>query len=151
MIDDVDRIMAVMTTAFDPAYGEAWTRAQVEAALLMGNCHVLLIDESGREPGEGVPAAGFSLVRSVAGEDELLLIAVDPACRGQGLGAKLLDRVLEDGRRRSSRQVHLEMRRGNPAEQLYLTRGFVPVGLRPNYYRRSDGDRIDAITFCYEL
>ena len=30
--DDLDRLMAVMNTAFDPTFGEAWTRRQVEDA-----------------------------------------------------------------------------------------------------------------------
>ena len=38
-LDDLDRLRAVMTAAFDPAFGEAWTRRQVEDALLIGNCH----------------------------------------------------------------------------------------------------------------
>lgn len=151
MIDDLDRIMQVMRSAFDPAFGEAWTRGQIESALLMGNCHVLLLDASGREPAEGLVAAAFSLVRSVAGEDELLLLAVDPAHRRRGLGTRLLDMVLADSRRRGSIRIHLEMRRGNPAEQLYRARGFVPVGVRPNYYRSPSGERIDAITFCCSL
>ena len=33
--DDIDRLMAIMQAAFDPAYGEAWTRRQVEDALLL--------------------------------------------------------------------------------------------------------------------
>jgi [ribosomal protein S18]-alanine N-acetyltransferase len=151
MIDHVDRIMQVMQSAFDPAYGEAWTRSQVESALLMGNCQVILVDAAGQEPAGGAPAAGFSLVRSVAGEDELLLIAVDPAHRRGGLGTMLLDQVLEQSRRRGSSRIHLEMRRGNPAEHLYRARGFVPVGLRPKYYRSPSGERMDAITFCFDL
>lgn len=151
MIDDLDRIMLVMRSAFDPSFGEAWTRSQVESALLMGNCHVLLVDAAGREPAEGDPAAAFSLVRSVAGEDELLLIAVDPAHRLRGLGRKLLDLVLADSRRRQSSRIHLEMRKGNPAEHLYRARGFVPVGVRPNYYRSPSGDRLDAVSFCLDL
>jgi ribosomal-protein-alanine N-acetyltransferase len=151
MIDDVDRIMHVMEVAFDPAFGEAWTRGQIESALLVGNCRIRLVDACGREPAEGLAAAAFSLVRSVAGEDELLLIAVDPAHRRRGLATRLLDMVIEDSRSRGSIRIHLEMRRGNPAEQLYLARGFVPVGVRPNYYRGPSGERIDAITFCCDL
>jgi [ribosomal protein S18]-alanine N-acetyltransferase len=151
MSGDLDRIMQVMDSAFDPAFGEAWTRAQVESALAMGNCRILLIDPAGMVPEPGHPAAAFSLVRSVAGEDELLLIAVDPAHRRRGLAGKLLDMVIADSRRRSSTSIHLEMRQGNPAEHLYRKRGFVPVGLRPNYYRSPDGDRLDAITFCIDL
>ena len=51
--DDIDRIMAVMVAAFDPAFGEAWNRRQVEDALLLGNCHYLLIAENGEAPAAG--------------------------------------------------------------------------------------------------
>ena len=43
--------------------------------------------------------------------------------------------------------MFLEMRDGNPAESLYRINGFTPIGRRPKYYRTSQGDRIDAITF----
>ena len=151
MIDDLDRVMLVMEEAFDPAYGEAWTRAQVESALLIGNCHLALIDAAGGEPTDGRPAAGFSLTRSAADEDELLLFAVDPRHRRCGLGMKLLEKVLADSRARGARLVHLEMRRGNPAERLYRKRGFNPVGMRPNYYRCPNGERLDAVSFSLDL
>lgn len=151
MIDNLDRVMLVMQAAFDPAYGEAWTRPQVESALMIGNCHLTLIDAEGSEPQEGEPAAGFSLIRSAADEDELLLFAVDPGHRRRGLGMKLLEKVLADSRARGARLVHLEMRHGNPAEGLYRKRGFIPVGTRPNYYRCATGERLDAISFSLDL
>ena len=36
-LDQVDQIMAVMALAFEPAWGEQWSRRQVEDALLIGN------------------------------------------------------------------------------------------------------------------
>ena len=42
MTDDLDRIMAVMEAAFDPAFGEAWTRRQVGDARVLPNTHYLL-------------------------------------------------------------------------------------------------------------
>ena len=83
MTDDLDRIMAVMEAAFDPAFGEAWTRRQVGDALVLPNTHYLLAGADGRAPGEGEPAAGFVLSRSAADEEELVLIAVDPRRRGR--------------------------------------------------------------------
>ncbi len=151
MIDDLDRVMLVMQAAFDPAYGEAWTRGQIESALLVGNCHLALVDADGNYPAEGQLAAGFSLTRSAADEDELLLFAVHPQHRRRGLGMKLLEKVLADSRARGARLVHLEMRQGNPAEGLYRKRGFVPVGVRPNYYRCATGERLDAISFCLDF
>lgn len=151
MRDDVDRIMEVMTAAFDPEYGEAWNRNQIEGALLAGNCHVILLGRDGAPPAEGEAAAGFTLSRTTLDEEELLLFAVSPEFRRQGIGTKMLDLLFQGCRARGIIHVHLEMRRGNPAERLYRTHGFEPVGERPNYYRTSSGMRLDAISFRYSL
>lgn len=147
MIDDLDRIMAVMAAAFDPAYGEAWTRRQVEDALVIGNCHYLLAFPEAASDGEGLPV-GFCLSRSGFEEEELLLFAVAPQFRGQGIGWDLLHRFASAAKARGAGRLLLEMRQGNPAERLYIRFGFVPIGRRPNYYRSPSGERIDAITFA---
>ena len=150
--DPVDAIMAVMARAFDPRHGEAWNRRQVSDALVLGTCHYALINGAGiiSQQLDGA-AAGFFLSRAVLDEEELLLIAVDPACRGKGLGAALLERFVADAQARGSRRLFLEMRRGNPAGALYERRGFRAVGMRPAYYRGQDGTRIDALSLAREL
>jgi ribosomal-protein-alanine N-acetyltransferase len=149
--DDLDRIMAVMAKAFDPEYNEAWSRAQVSGALLMGNCHWQLIAADGTWPDEGEAAAGFALLRTAYDEEELLLFAVDPGLRRLGLGTRLLQWVKEDARARGISRILLEMRQGNSAESLYLAQQFTPIGLRPKYYRDGSGTPIDAITFSCTL
>lgn len=149
--EDLDRLMAVMETAFDPAYGEAWTRRQVEDALLVGNCHYFLIGESGRPASFGEEAAGFYLSRTGLDEEELLLFAVAPQYRRRGLGRLILEQLSRSARARGARRLFLEMRRGNPAESLYRKYGFSPVGERPNYYRSASGNRIDALTFSVNI
>ena len=146
--DDLDRIMAVMSAAFDPAFGEAWNRRQLEDALLVGNCHYLLIANTGEEPAPGARAAGFCLSRHGYEEEELLLFAIDPAHRRQGLGRALLARFAASARARGAQRLLLEMRQDNPAEHLYRGFGFVPVGRRAGYYRTPGGTRLDAITFA---
>jgi ribosomal-protein-alanine N-acetyltransferase len=146
-VDDIDRIMAVMQAAFDPVYGEAWNRRQVSDALVLPNCHYLLIDAQGREPAEGTPAAGFVLARGTLDEEELLLIAVHPDHRGRGLGTALLQRYIETAEARGRISLFLEMRDGNPAESLYRRAGFVPIGRRRNYYRNAALGPLDAITY----
>lgn len=149
--DDIDRIMAVMQSAFDPAYGEAWNRRQVEDALLLGQTHYGLVADHGQAPAPGEAAAGFFLSRAGYEEEELLLLAVDPDQRRKGLARVLLDSFAAAARPRGAQRLLLEMRRGNPAEALYRDFGFEPIGLRPNYYRTPGGDRIDAITFACAL
>jgi len=147
----IDRIMAVMEAAFDPAYGEAWNRRQVAEALAMPSTHALVADAAGLlipDSAEASPApAGFVLSRHVLDEEELLLIAVIPGARRRGVGAALIEHLFAAAHGRGITRIFLEMRRGNPAIQLYRKFGFEPIGERRNYYRMANGERIDAITF----
>jgi len=148
----LDRIMAVMEAAFDPAYGEAWNRRQVADALAMPSTHALVVDAAGvpiADEADPAPApAGFVLTRHVLDEEELLLIAVTPGARRRGVGAALVEQLFAVARSRGTARVFLEMRRGNPAIHLYRKFGFEPIGERRNYYRMANGERIDAITFA---
>jgi ribosomal-protein-alanine N-acetyltransferase len=147
----IDRVMAVMEAAFDPAYGEAWNRRQITDALTMPATHILVVDADGSpipdEPDQVGAPAGFVLTRHVLDEEELLLIAVVPGCRRRGIGSVMIDHLFAAARARGVIRIYLEMRRGNPAIHLYRKLGFEPIGERRNYYRMANGERIDAITF----
>jgi ribosomal-protein-alanine N-acetyltransferase len=149
--DDVDAIMRIMSAAFDPAYGEAWSRSQVMDALVLGHCHYGLADAQGNVAEEPAEARGFYLARHNFGEEELLLLGVDPAYRRGGIGRNLLNRFAATALERRSNRLLLEMRRNNPAAALYLHFGFKQVGERCNYYRGVYGTRHDAITLAMEL
>lgn len=151
MQDEIDHIMDVMEAAFDPAFGEAWNRRQVMDALTLGHCHFRVLGHSGEPVGPGECAAGFYMSRNAFDEEELLLIAVSPEARRQGIGGKLLEKFAEGARSRGATRLILEMRDGNPAETLYRSFGFEPIGRRTKYYRGPDGRRIDAITFARHI
>lgn len=142
--DHLDQIMAVMESAFDPVFGEAWNRRQVEDALLLGNCNYGLVMV-------GADCAGFYLARNGFGEIELLLLAVAPQHRRRGFARQLLEDFATFARDRNAERLLLEMRDGNPAEHLYRQFGFEPIGTRKNYYKLTDGLRGDAITFAKPL
>lgn len=142
--DHLDLIMAVMGTAFDPKFGEAWSRRQVEDALVLGNCHYGLTMA-------GADCAGFYLARNGFSEVELLLLAVGPLHRRRGYGRQLLKDLAAFARDRNAERLLLEMRDGNPAEYLYRQFGFEAIGARKNYYQLGDGSRGDAITFAKKL
>ena len=146
-LDDVDRIMDVMTSAFPSEFGEAWNRRQVSDALLLpATQYALIADDGAMELKPCDPAAGFYLSRGVLDEEELLLFAIAPESRRKGLGHALLREFIEHARQRGKKRLFLEMRRNNPAGILYASHGFRAVGIRPRYYRALNGDRIDAIT-----
>ena len=142
--DDLDVVMDVMQAAFDPRYGEAWTRSQCTGILPMAGVSLTLVRD-------GEATIGFSLVRTVADESELLLLAVFPSHHRQGVGKALLDDFLDRARIDGVHRVHLEVRDGNSAVAMYRSAGFEPVGRRRNYYHGANGNRYDAITFAYEL
>ena len=143
---DIDAVMAVMDEAFGKRFGEAWTRSQLAGILPMGGVSLILARSRSLER-----AIGFSLFRTVADEAELLLIAVMPAHRRQGVGQRLLDDFLERARNDGVKRVHLEVRDGNPAIGMYHSARFSPIGRRRNYYHAPDGTRFDAITLAHQL
>ena len=137
--DDLDQVMRIMTAAFEPGFGEAWTRAQCAGILPMHGV-LLTVAEQGGQP------AGFSLARMVADEAELLLLAVDPAEQRRGIGQALLDDFIAGALAAGGYRLHLEVRDGNPAVELYRASGFSAVGRRRNYYHAPDGQAFDAVT-----
>ena len=67
------------------------------------------------------------------------------------VGKQLLDHFMASARSDGVARVHLEVRDGNPAVEMYRRAGFEPAGRRQKYYRGDDGHQFDAITFACEL
>jgi ribosomal-protein-alanine N-acetyltransferase len=85
----------------------------------------------------------------VADEVHLLKVATHPDARGLGLGARLLQHIVDFGRKHDCRLITLEVRRSNDtAQRLYRRFGFKSVGIRPNYY---NDDNEDALVMMLEL
>lgn len=96
--------------------------------------------------------AGFLLGRAVAGEAELLTLAVAPESRRLGLGRKLVSRFLYQARLRGAEAAFLEVSAENPAAiSVYESVGFSRSGQRRGYYRAADGSRIDALVLSRPL
>lgn len=137
----IDRLMMVMSVAFDQQFGEAWSAGQLAGTLMLdGSFARQATDVAGN-------TIGFTLSRAASVEVELLLIAVAPGQRGGGIGRLLLETVLADAMHRGASEVFLEVRENNvAARQLYRSAGFVDIGSRPNYYTGTAGARFSAIT-----
>ena len=143
---DLAAVMDIMNAAFEARFGEAWTRSQCAGILPMTGVSLMLA----RDNGDCLPL-GFSLFRTVAGEAELLLLAVDPGHQRRGIGRLLLEQFVEQAAAAGTARVHLEVRDGNPAVRMYRMAGFEPAGRRLKYYRGSDGFQYDAITLARSL
>jgi ribosomal-protein-alanine N-acetyltransferase len=137
---DLAIVDTIMRRAFDPRYGEAWTRGQCLGIMAMPGVWLTIASiDAG--------PAGFAITRSLGEEAELLLLATDPACRRRGVGAALLRSVLNDALEKMIKEVFLEVRAGNEAIELYRQLGFRKVGERRGYYRGKAGQLFDAYTF----
>ncbi len=88
------------------------------------------------------------LARCVADESEILVVAVMPERRRDGLGRTLLCAAMEEAGRQGARCMFLEVAvRNIAARALYAQAGFTQVGQRSRYY--PDGG--DALVLRAEL
>jgi ribosomal-protein-alanine N-acetyltransferase len=136
---DLDHVMDVMEDSFDPAFGEAWTAPQCAGLLPMPGVWLTLARQ-------GEVIVGFAMSRIVLREAELLLLAVRKDRQHSGIGNQLLDTFVRSAIVRGAEVLHLEVREGNRAINLYQRAGFTQIGRRRNYYSGRDGQVYDALT-----
>lgn len=137
--DELKVVMRIMQVAFSNRYGESWNEHQCRSMLSLPGTQ-LLIASYDLEP------CGFAISRSAAGEEELMMIAVDPEYQNKGIGITLLERLIADAVKNNVTAVFLEVRSNNPAQKLYQRLGFQKIGLRPAYYSGDNKEKFDAIT-----
>ena len=90
---------------------------------------------------------GFLIGRAVAGEAELLTLAVAPASRRNGQGARLVQGFVQQAAILGADRAFLEVAADNAAAlALYRSTGFVETGRRRGYYVTATGAAVDAIT-----
>ncbi|WP_051304764.1 ribosomal protein S18-alanine N-acetyltransferase [Chitinilyticum litopenaei] len=93
---------------------------------------------------------GFAVCQLLAGEAELLLIAVTPEHQRQGIASKLFQALGSELDTRQVERIFLEVRASNaPARACYERHGFRECGRRKNYYPAAAG-REDAILYALE-
>lgn len=86
---------------------------------------------------------GFILWQRNAEECEILTICVLPDERTLGIGGHLVRTCIEANR---EVDIVLEVAKDNRAAiSLYQNSDFQTVGARPNYYKRANGKRMDAM------
>lgn len=111
------------------SFARAWSAAEF-ARLLANPAAFALAHSEGR---------GFVLAWAVAGEAEILTLAVAPGARRGGLGAALVAEAARLAHARGAGALHLEVAEDNIAAlALYAKLGFVRTGRRPGYYAEGD-------------
>lgn len=134
-VTDIEDVIAVEQNA----YPFPWTRGNFLDSLDSGYEAWVLRDEDGR-------LLGYFLMMSAVEEVHLLNITVRPEVQGQGVGRKLLDKLIALARDAGMHAVLLEVRpSNNHALMVYQHLGFLQIGQRKNYYPAAGAGREDAI------
>ncbi len=123
-----------------------WTERNFQEAITSGYLS-LVASEHGQ-------VCAFAIARTLIDEAELLLIAVTPNDRRQGVAALLWIELAQRLRSAGAATVFLEVRASNaPGRSFYASRGFTQIGIRKNYYPNGvhDGEREDAILMQAKL
>ena len=94
----------------------------------------------------------YGLVSIAANEAHILNLCVAPAFQGQGLGKKMLSKLMDSAEALDVKSVFLEVRASNgSAINLYESSGFNQLGIRKDYYPADENGREDALVFGKEL
>lgn len=90
--------------------------------------------------------AGLALIRTIAGECEILTIAIARRARRCGLGRRLLTASQGAASTGGAKRMILEVSEANVAAQaLYKAAGYGPIGRRKAYYRDGSDARVLAL------
>src|SRR6185369_10472958 len=103
-----------------------WGWAAYYAEMQGSNRELMLVARATRSSiMDSTPIAGYIVARETAGEFHINNVAVRIEYRRRGIGAALLDRIIQEARRRKANTAFLEVRSTNLAAQaLYEKSGF---------------------------
>ena len=134
--DDIEAVVEIERLS----NSHPWTERNFHEALASGYLCIIARDHG--------TVSGFAVARLLVDEAELLLIAVTPGMRRQGIALLLWIELAERLKASGARTVYLEVRESNlSAQAFYRTRGFTQSGIRPKYYPNGarDSEREDAV------
>lgn len=136
---DIDAIAWI----YGESFGGPRPREPVEQYLELEGSWALLATMGGAQ---AMTPAGFVLARTVLDETEIFSVGVVPLYRRLGVGETLMEGTRRIAALGGARAIYLEVGADNPgAQALYEKSGYQIVGRRPDYYERSDGNRVDAM------
>ena len=92
---------------------------------------------------EGRVVVGYCSFRHIVNEGHINNIAVSPTHQHKGVASMLLEKVIYFANKKKLIGLTLEVRVSNtPAIRLYKKYGFVPEGIRKNYYSTPPEDAL---------
>jgi len=138
-IMDIKQVMKVELAAYE----FPWTPNIFRDCLRVGY-YCCVIENAG-------DLVGHAVMSYAVGECHILNVCIHPEYQRQGLGRRVIERLLEVGQQNAVRIAFLEVRLSNTgAYRLYEDLGFTEVGIRKEYYPAVNG-REDAMILAYDM
>lgn len=126
------------------AFDHPWSASEIADLMASPGAFALVAEDAA--------LAAFILCRAVAGEAEILTLAVEPAARRQGLARALVEAAAGAARIAGGEAMFLEVADDNLAAiGLYEVAGFTRAGLRRGYYDRGPQGYVDALVMRLDL
>ena len=136
---DIDGVLVVEEHSFTTP----WSRAGFVAEMKNELSHYLVMIESGK-------VIGYAGMWVIVDEAHVTNVAILSEYRGQKLGEKLMNELIQHAKIRGAVSMTLEVRMTNTAAKaLYEKFGFVSRGIRRNYYTDNQEDAV--IMWCDKL
>ncbi len=125
------------------SYAFPWSRGIFQDCLKSGyDCRVMCVEQE---------IVGHAIISAAAGEAHLLNVCVRRDLQGRGYGRLFVRQVVQRAKLLGAEQLFLEVRPSNKiALKLYDSLGFIPIGVRKDYYP-SDIGREDAQVLALPL
>jgi [ribosomal protein S18]-alanine N-acetyltransferase len=116
-------------------YPRPWTLGLFVSELAMRSSRVYRVAKAGGA------VVGYGGLMLTGGDGHVTTLAVDPTWHRRGVATRLLAALVSEGIAAGAGGLTLEVRMGNAAAQgLYRKFGFVPAGVRKNYYVETNED-----------
>jgi len=129
--------------------GPRWTKDDVQE-LLANPCSNSLLVKVREKTENPAVTAGYIMARMIADEVEILAIGVLKPFQKFGLGRGLIEGLIRAAKRAEASKMFLEVAHDNaPAIALYDSLGFIKTGRREAYYKKPDGNKVDALMMTY--
>ncbi|MEO8804526.1 MAG: GNAT family N-acetyltransferase [Burkholderiaceae bacterium] len=126
---DALRIAQMSRDQIERGLGWSWTTQRVLRSIADAETNVVVALAAGK-------LAGFAIMKYHDDEAHLLLLAVQPSARRQGIGAALVAWLEQAALTAGVGQVWLEARQGNVAARaFYRHLGYREIQVLPGYYQ----------------
>lgn len=117
-------------------FSEPWSLESIRQEVTNPVASYFVVEQEGE-------IVGYSGLWHVLDEGEVINIAVSQQKRRQGIGAMLLEKLIEKARSCQVSVIHLEVRQGNEmAINLYRRYGFKEIAIRKGYYHKPLEDAV---------